>query len=96
MEKIMSETMKSFISAFGLFMLILLLVFLLAVLTPRIAKLVDRLIDRFFRNRKTSRDDSIYGVRSIYDIPPDAPMRNGGDDDTVNQNKDGEIENGKE
>ena len=85
----MSEQMKSFIGVLGLFMFILLLVFILALLTPKLAKLVDRLIDKLFRKSKDT-DESIYKVRSIYDLPREE------NDNAENLNKDGEKSNGEE
>ena len=85
----MSEQMKSFVGVLGLFLLILLLVFILALLTPKLAKLVDKLVDRFFHKKKDT-DDSIYKVRSIYDMPRDES------DNAENLNKDGEKSNGEE
>lgn len=90
----MNETSVYFIKILGMFLFILLLIFILAVLTPKLAKILDRLIDRFFRNRPKNNDDSIYKVRSIYDISKD--MSNAEKASKEKIINDGESENGEE
>lgn len=85
----MSISVTYIVKALALFLLILLLVFLLAVITPKLASKTDKLIDKFFRNRSGKRDESLYKVRSIYDLPE----KDAGEE---KNNEDGEIENGKE
>ena len=85
----MSEQMKSFVGVLGLFMLILMLIFILALLTPKLAKLVDKLINKLFHGKENT-DDSIYKVKSIYDLPREE------NDKAENLNKDGEKSNGEE
>ena len=43
----------------------------LSLLTPWLAKHVDNWIAKY-RNNHSAKRDSIYAVRSIYDIPPEA------------------------
>lgn len=47
------------------------LIYLIAVLTPKMAKLVDAWIAKYRGHHDPKRDRS-YGVRSIYELPPDA------------------------
>ncbi|MGN0613072.1 MAG: hypothetical protein ACI4JB_04150 [Porcipelethomonas sp.] len=84
----MSISVSYIVKALALFLLILLLIFLLAVITPKLASKTDKLIDKFFRNRPREKDDSLYKVRGIYDLPEK-------DDAEEKNNEDGEIENGK-
>ena len=88
----MSEQMKTFISGLALFLVILLLVFLLAVLTPKIARFVDSIIDRLFRKVPKEKDENLYKVRGIYDLPADRTEP----EQEKNIEKDGIEENGKE
>ena len=88
----MNETTVYFIKALGMFLLILLLVFILAVITPKLSKIADNIINKLFRNK--IKNDDIYKVRSIYDLPKDIS-----DDEQVSEKNiinNGESENGKE
>lgn len=85
----MSETITYLIKFCAMFFLILLLIFILAVVTPKLASKIDKLISRIIKPKPERVDDNIYKVKSIYDIPEKK--------DTVEKNnKNGDIENGKE
>lgn len=90
----MNESTAYFIRALGLFMIILIIVFILAVVTPKLAKYFDKLAEKLFKNKSNNNnDDSIYKVRSIYDIPKNVKS----DESKSEENyiNDGESENGE-
>ncbi len=90
----MSESAAYFIRVLGMFLLILLLIFILAVITPKLAKKIDILMSRLLKKDKENHDDSIYKVRSIYDVPKALPTDEKKSDDKILN--DGENENGEE
>ena len=88
----MSDSVTYLIKFCGMFFLILLLIFLLAVITPKLAKRIDKLVSKIVRSKPEREDDSIYKVKSIYDIPSDTENK-----DSENKNNEyGEENNGKE
>ena len=88
----MSDSVTYLIKFCGMFFLILLLIFLLAVITPKLAKKIDKLVSKIVRSKPERVDDSIYKVKSIYDIPSDTENK-----DSENKNNEyGEENNPKE
>lgn len=90
----MNESYAALIKFLFLFLGILAIIFVLAVLTPKMAAVVDRLLAKIFKKNSGESDDSIYKVKSIYDLPDkDGDKSSDADND---KNVNGDVDNGEE